>query len=58
MNAYFRLLIFVELVFTEIILQILYIYIYFLLLQILYWVYEIAVHNRVCILDLPTTIVL
>jgi hypothetical protein len=31
-----------ELVFTE------------LILQILYWIYEIAIHSRVFILDLPT----
>jgi hypothetical protein len=35
-----------ELVFTE------------LILQILYWIYEIAIHSRVFQLDLPTTIVL
>jgi hypothetical protein len=35
-----------ELVFTE------------LILQIFYWIYEIAIHSPICILDLPTNIYL
>jgi hypothetical protein len=33
-----------ELVFTE------------LILKILYWIYKIAIHSHICIVDLPTNI--